>query len=60
MENKYLGMTLNERLYVSGLINEFDKAVKEKDVEKIKSILREVDLTDRTTIDAILKQAGLC
>lgn len=52
-------MTVNERLYVSGLMNEFDKAVKDKDIERVKSILTEVDLTDEETINAILKQIGL-
>ncbi|AZI24070.1 hypothetical protein EA772_01445 [Pedobacter sp. G11] len=59
MENKYSGMTVNERLYVSGLINEFDKAVKEKDVGKVRSILNEVDIRDEESIEAILKQEGL-
>jgi hypothetical protein len=59
MKNKYSGMTVNERLYVSGLMNEFDKAVKDKDIERVKSILTEVDLTDEETINAILKQIGL-
>lgn len=58
-ENKYSGMTVNERLYISGLMNEFDKAVREKNIEKIKSIFKEVELTDDITIIAILKQIGL-
>ena len=42
MENKYSGMTVNERLWKSGLFNEFHKYVKEKDIEKVRSILIEV------------------
>lgn len=58
MENKYAGMTVNERLYVSGLMDEFDKAVKERDVERIRSILSNVELTEES-IKPILEQMGL-
>lgn len=46
MENKYAGMSVNERLYVSGLMDEFDDAVKEKDIERIRTILEKVELTE--------------
>ncbi|MBS1528717.1 MAG: hypothetical protein JSU01_00295 [Bacteroidetes bacterium] len=46
MDDKYRGMTVNERLFVSGLMDEFDKAVEEKDVDKVISILKEVELTE--------------
>ena len=58
MENKYAGMTVNERLYVSGLMDEFDKAVKERDVERIRCILSNVELTEQS-IRPILEQLGL-
>ncbi len=58
MEKKYAGMTVNERLYVSGLMDEFDKAVKERDVERIRSILSNVELTEES-IRPILEQLGL-
>ena len=45
MENKYAGMTVNERLYVSGLIDEFDKAVGEKNIHESIRILKKVELT---------------
>jgi hypothetical protein len=45
MDNsKYLGMTLNERLFVSGLMGEFDKTVKSKNKLLIVDILRKVGL----------------
>ena len=44
MSDKYSGMTANERLYASGKIDEFDFSVKKKDVEKLKSILKEMKL----------------
>jgi len=59
MDNKYAGMTVNERLYVSGLIKEFDEAVEEKNVNKVVSILKEVELTDDRSIDPILERLGL-
>lgn len=58
MDNKYKGMTVNERLYLSGLWDEFEKAVKGKDVEKARKILEEVELT-KPNIDPILEDRGL-
>lgn len=40
MDNRYKGMTVNERLYMSGLLEEFDFAVNEKNIEKIIFILK--------------------
>ena len=45
---KFDGMTVNERLSVSGLIEKFDAAVKEKEIEKVKEILLEVELTEES------------
>jgi hypothetical protein len=59
MESKYLGMTVNERLYVSGLIDTFESAILDKDIETIIiSILRKVELDDES-IGPILEQHGL-
>lgn len=58
MENKYAGMTVNERLFVSGLMDEFDKAVEARDVDRIRSILRDVELTEES-IGPILEHLGL-
>jgi len=55
---KYKGMTVNERLYASGLIDEYDKAVKEKDTNKIRLILHKVELNE-LSIKPILEQLGL-
>ena len=46
MENKYAGMTVNERLYVSGLMDEFDEAVEKKNADKVRAILEKVALTE--------------
>jgi hypothetical protein len=43
---RYGGMTLNERLYVSGLAGEFDAAVRRGDREAVISILTKVALSD--------------
>ncbi len=59
MDNKYKGMTVIERLYVSGLIDVFDKAVKDNDVEKVVEILNEVEIIDESAIEEILKELGL-
>ena len=58
MDFKYKGMTVNERLYVSDLIDAFDQAAKEKDVEKVVEILKEVEITDESAIEDILKELG--
>jgi hypothetical protein len=59
MSNKYSGMTVNERLYASGLLSEFDEAVKQKNVSKVISILKDIGLTDESSINPILQQLGL-
>jgi len=38
----YSGMTLNERLFHAGLVDEFDAAVVAEDVEKAVAILEQV------------------
>ncbi len=58
MDNKYAGMTVNERLYVSGLLDEFEKAVSEKNTDEVVRILRKVELTD-ANIKPILEKWGL-
>ncbi|MCB1948830.1 hypothetical protein [Nitrosomonas sp.] len=58
MKNKYAGMTVNERLYVSGLMGEFDEAVEKKDADKVRSILEKVELTEES-IKPILEKLEL-
>lgn len=58
LEQKYAGMTINERLYLSGLMDEFDKAVKDRDIERLRGILSNLELTNES-IEPILKELGL-
>ena len=58
MDSEFAGMTVNERLYVSGLMDAFDAAVEEKNSEKVRAILEKVELTE-LNIDRILKQLGV-
>ena len=58
MESKYLGMTVNERLYASGLFDEYDKAVEERRLEDVIRILKEVELNEES-IEPILEQLNL-
>jgi len=58
MENKYAGMTVNERLYVSGLIDEFDEAVEERNIDRVRDILEMVELTEES-IKPILEKLNL-
>ncbi len=48
--NQYAGMTVNERLFVSGLLKKFDKAITDRDVMTVISILKTVELTDASII----------
>lgn len=57
-KSKYLGMTVNERLYLSGLIDKYYEAVRGKDIDAVISILKAVDLGD-DNIRANLKFGGL-
>jgi hypothetical protein len=57
-EKKYSGMTVNERLYVSGLIDEFDEAVEKADLFKVRSILEKVELSEES-IQPILDKLKL-
>ena len=58
MDRKYAGMTVNERLYVAGLFDQFDKAVTDKDRDKVRAILIKVELDDNSIIP-ILEELGL-
>jgi hypothetical protein len=56
-QGTYGGMTINERLVVSGLIDEFDAAARRRDRDATMAILRKVALTEKGaahTADAIL------
>ncbi len=58
MDKKYSGMTVNERLYASGLMDQFDQAVEERDIERVRSILSSLDLSEES-IRPILERLGL-
>ena len=51
----FSGMTVNERLFLSGLMNKFDLAIKLKDCKQVEEILRLVDL-DTKSIEGILEK----
>jgi molecular chaperone GrpE (heat shock protein) len=59
MDNKYAGMTVNERLWVSGLMDEFERAISQKNTDEAVRILTEVELTEEN-IKPILVKYGLC
>ncbi len=47
-------MTVNERLYVSDLMDKFDKAIKENDIKTLKDIVEKIDL-DESYIETIIE-----
>jgi hypothetical protein len=44
---KYAGMTVNERLYEAGVIEEWDKAASSKDRERMIELLAKVELAEQ-------------
>ena len=48
-------MTVIERLVVNGLLKEFDESVKNKNKEKLVTILKKVDLSDSDIEDVLRK-----
>ena len=51
-------MTVNERLYASGLLNKFDKAIEENDLNTLKDIVREIEL-DESYIETLIEHFKL-
>ena len=52
---KYKGMTVNERLYVSGLLESFDKAILRNDREQVIRILRDIEVDDESISKTLSK-----
>ena len=46
----YFGMTVNERLYLSGKLDLFDQAVAQKNVKEVIKILKSIDLKIQSII----------
>lgn len=55
---EYRGMTVNERLFVSGRLWEFEAAVKERDREKAKEILKDLCVPEKDAIRIVETQIG--
>lgn len=56
MQDNYNGKTVNERLYQSGRLEEFDKAVEAKNESQIRTILKDLEV-DHPSIDAIVNKS---
>lgn len=58
---RYDAMTVNEHLFVAGLMDEFDEAVRAGDVESLKRVLRQVELSDENIaaiVERVLPRRG--
>lgn len=58
IESELAGMTINERLYAMGLLNQWDSAANAKDRSKMIDILKQCALSEKQcieTVDTILK-----
>jgi hypothetical protein len=51
-------MTVNERLFVAGLLREWDQAVLSKDSEKLAELLQQVELAEQapTIIESVFNR----
>ena len=54
----YMGMTVNERLFVSGLMDSYEKAIKCRDFAKAAEILEKVEIGEEN-INAIIEKAAM-
>jgi hypothetical protein len=55
-DNRYAGMTVNERLVVAGLLDDFEGAVRRWDKEAALAVLQQVEMSREEaleTVDAI-------
>jgi len=55
--NKYDGMTVNERLFAAGLLDQFDDAARQRDRHALLAILARVEMTPnqaQQTVDTVL------
>ncbi|WP_290740770.1 hypothetical protein [Fibrobacter sp. UBA3718] len=59
MTEKYKGMTVNERLYLGGFMNQFDEFARTKNIDGIKNILAKVEITDESSVRSIIEGLGL-
>ena len=57
-DNKYDGMTVNERLFVSGFLDEFQHYIDVKDKDNIVLILKKLEVDD-SSINTFLAKIGL-
>jgi hypothetical protein len=55
MQEQCAGMTVNERLYVSNYMKYFDKAVKNKDVNTVISILKKIEIDDESIHSILIR-----
>jgi hypothetical protein len=49
-------MTVNERLFSTNLLSEFDKSIAEKDFEAAKRILKLVDVDDQSVAEILINR----
>lgn len=55
----YAGMTVNERLFVAGLLDQFDDAARARDRARLIVLLSQVDVADPDwSVDTILDNPG--
>ncbi|MDJ0613749.1 MAG: hypothetical protein QNJ29_08720 [Rhizobiaceae bacterium] len=57
MKISYMGMTVNERLVVSGLLDTYEQAINRRDFAKVAEILEKVEIGEGN-IKAIIDKAA--